>query len=240
MLSAHRNAKYTPVLTAGTAISLGYGLGRWRIVLALMALTMCVCFVMFFFLPENSAIRQPILDKPVNEFLLPNVPHHREVVMQQDIHIQQDRQRLEQKIRRGESLSGVALQLDQADESRVQDNGNRPRENLREIVNQQQVENMIQRVENIENSNRNGAGDNNGVSGNIEAKRNNHIDVNTGKTSDKKKGLRVLRRAIIDPRRQGIPRDEETRQRREKVKEVSNKYVCLNLLTLIRNSSNTG
>ena len=108
-----------------------------RLVLALIAVTMFVCFIMFFFLPENS-LRQPIKNLPVGDFLIPNVPQHHRFVMNEDVHVQQDRERLGDKIQE--------LQLD-VPEQKAQEP---PQENLHEIVNQQQVENMIQRVENIE------------------------------------------------------------------------------------------
>lgn len=224
MLPTHRNTRYAPVLTGNAAIPFGYGLGRWRIVLGLMALTMCVCFVMLFFLPENSAIRQPIMVKtlPVNEFLLPNVPHHRDIVMQQDIHIQQDRERLDQKIHKSEDHPNGALQLDQPD-SRAQNEENQPRENLHEIVNQQQVENMIRRAQNIENSDQNdGAKINHGDNENLDGEQSNGVKGQKHReNSDDGKAPSRMSRRVVDPKTQGIPQDEETLHRREKVKEVS-------------------
>ena len=171
MLPSYRNVRYAAV---GMGPSLG--LGRWRVVLALMAVTMFVCFIMFFFLPENS-LRQPIKNLPVGDFLIPNVPQHHRLVMNEDVHVQQDRERLGDKIQE--------LQLD-VPEQKAQE---APQENLHEIVNQQQVENMIQRVENLESQ-----------------------DQDLAAAKDFK---------VVDPDTQGHPADEETRKRREKVKEVS-------------------
>lgn len=212
------------MLSGTGGIPFAYGLGRWRIVLCLMALTMCVCFVMFFFLPENSAIRQPIMVRtlPVNEFLIPNVPHHRDIVMQQDIHVQQDKQRLDEKIHKSEYPGGNGnngnVQLDQPESQNEDEAGaaagaaNQPHE----IVNQAQVENMIERAQNIENSD---------VAGNgVDEPKIDGDNVDQRKNADGAAATsRLTRRRVVDPKTQGIPHDEETLQRREKVKEVSGK-----------------